>query len=151
MGKSKIFKCGFDITDYKDVLPNIDEYTANDYVINEDDWHKGNTDNCIWRKSVPTLDEINSPIFRAQEARRILKTGVWACISQEIVWLPPSYYFALQYCPAGSVDMQFRLKRLKNLYAKVRVRKNSGTIGQLIMKSRGDGETTMEMIEGLWE
>lgn len=151
MGNSKIFKCGFDSEDYKDILPDIDVYLENDYLLNADAYKKGNIDDCVWKKYIPTFSEISSPEFRAREIKRILKTGVWICISRELIWLPPSYYFALQYCPAGSADFQFRLKRLKNVYAKIRARKNPGCIGQLIMKSRGDGETTMQMTDGFWE
>lgn len=151
MSQSKIFKCGFDMEDYKDVLPDIDEYLEHDYVLNLDDYNKGNIQECFWKKHSPTLAEINSPEFRAREARRILKTGVWICVSLELCWIPPVYYFALQYCPAQAVDIQFRLKRLKSLYATIRARLNPATIGMLYLKSRGDGETTMKMIEALWE
>ncbi len=77
MGSSKIFKCGFDISDYKDILPNIDEYLLSDELINIGEYEKGNIDNCVWKKRIPTPEEIASPIFRSQEARRILKTGIF--------------------------------------------------------------------------
>lgn len=151
MGNSKIFKCGFDITDYKDILPDYDDYLREDFLVNGEAYNKGNIDHCVWTKYHPSIKEINSPEFRAREIRRILKTGIWISISEELCWLPPSYYFALQYCPAGSVDFQFRLKRLKAVYAKIRARKNPGCIGMLILKSRGDGETTAQMTDGFWE
>ncbi len=148
---SKIFKCGFDIADYKDVLPNVENYCKQDYILNSDDWSKGNVDSCVWKKYIPTLDEINSPAFREQEARRILKTGAWACISEEIVWIPPSYYFALQYGKVGEEDLEFRLKRLKHVYFKIKARNNPRCKGTLTVKNRADGETTMSIIDAFWE
>src|ERR1700690_719628 len=136
MGESKIFKCGFDITDYKDILPKKEEYLAKDYVLNQDEWRKGNIDNCVWKKHVPTIDEINSPQWREIEARRILKTGVLIKISDEICWIPPSYYTALQYGKVGEDDLQFRLKRLKHVYFKIRVRNNPNCKGSLTIKNR---------------
>lgn len=146
-----IFKIDFDITNYKDILPSYDEYREKDFCINMDEYQKGNVENCYWKKHVPSYAEINSVEFRERENKRILKTGVWICISEEICWIPPNLYFALQYCPAGSGDMQFRLKRLKHAYHKIRSRMNPGSIGVLTLKSRGDGETTMEITDGFWE
>lgn len=146
-----IFKIDFDIGDYKDVLPSIDDYFKRDFLINGGEYKKGNIDNCYWQKYNPSIAEINSTEFRERETRRILKTGVWICISKELVWIPPNYYFALQYCPAGSSDMQFRLKRLKNKYFKIRARKNAGCKGVMVIKNRGDGETTSEVTDGFWE
>ena len=151
MAGSKIFKCGFDIADYKDILPSYDEYRKKDFILNMDEYNKGNIDNCIWKKYHPTIAEINSPEFREREITRILKTGVFICISKEIVWIPPNQYFALNYCPAGSSDMQFRLKRIKHSYFKIRARKNAGCKGTLTLKSRGDGETTSSITDGFWE
>lgn len=151
MGDSKIFKCGFDIRDYRDILPSYDEYRKNDFTLNAEAHTKGNIDQCIWQKYKPQEGETSSPQFREREVRRILKTGVYAWISEEIVWIPPQYYFALQYCPAGSSDMEFRLKRLKHVYFKIRARLNAGCKGTLTIKSRGDGETTMAITDSFWE
>src|SRR5690606_14902591 len=98
-----------------------------------------------------SIGEINSPDFRERENRRILKTGVFIWIKDEVVWIPPNEYFKLQYCPAGSSDMQFRLKRLKHAYFKIRARMNAGCKGTLTIKSRGDGETTSSVSDGFWE
>lgn len=149
--RSKIFKCGFDINDYLDIIPPKSELLKNDFVLNMDEYQKGNIDNCVWKKYKPTIQEINSPEFRQREHTRILKTGVLACISEEIVWIPPNLYFALQYCPAGSSDMEFRLKRLKHAYFKIKARLNAGCKGTLTLKSRGDGETTMAITDAFWE
>lgn len=145
------FKVKFDIADYKDILPSAEEYLAHDYFINEDEWKKGNIDNCIWQRYNPSIGEINSPQFREREAKRILKTGVWIVIKGELVWVPPSYYFALQYGKAGASDLQFRLKRLKHSYAKIRARNNPGCKGTLTVKNRGDGETTNAIHDSFWE
>lgn len=147
---TNIFNIDFDITDYKDILPSIDEYTSKDFILNMDEYEKGNIDECYWKKHIPSIGEINSPEFRKREAIRILKTGVWICIKEEICWIPPNLYFALQYCPAGSSDMQFRLKRLKHTYAKIRAIKNEGCLGILTIKNRGDGQTTAEITDGFW-
>lgn len=145
------FKVKFDISDYKDILPSAEEYLSHDYFMNEDEWKKGNIDNCIWQRYNPTVSEINSPQFREREAKRILKTGVWIVIKGELLWIPPSYYFALQYGKAGASDLQFRLKRLKHSYSKIRARNNPGCKGTLTVKNRGDGETTNAIHDSFWE
>lgn len=149
--RSKIFKIDFDITDYKDILPDWKEYAHEDEIINENEYVKGNIDHCIWRKHVPTRDEILSPTFRAREVNRILRTGAWIKIKEEIVWLPPAYYYALQYGKVGEVDLQFRIKRLKHVYHKIRARLNPNCKGTLTIKNRADGETTMSVIDAMWE
>lgn len=145
------FNIKFDINDYRDILPDPLKYCENDYVINDDEFRKGNIDNCIWKKHYPSAKEIGSPQFREREARRILKTGVWIAIKDEPIWIPPQLYFALQYGKGGSSDLQFRLKRLKHAYFKIRARNNPGCIGTLTVKNRGDGETTMAITDSFWE
>lgn len=149
--KSKIFNIDFDITDYKDILPNWRDYVKEDEIINYDDYAKGNTDKCFWQRHIPTRDEIMSTEFREREINRILKTGAWMANKEEIVWLPPAYYFALQYGKVGEIDLQFRLKRLKHVYHKIRARNNPYCKGTLTIKNRADGETTMSMTDALWE
>lgn len=151
MGDSKIFKCGFDITDYDDIRPSWREYAQKDFIINYDEHKKGNIDNCIWQKYKPSLGEINSEEFREREARRLLKTGAWAFISDEIVWLPPQYYFALQYGKTGGDNLEFRLKRLMHVYFKIRARNNPHCKGTMTVKNRQDGETTMAISDAFWE
>jgi hypothetical protein len=145
------FKVPFNLKDYKDILPDPEQYLKHDFFINGDEYQKGNIDNCIWSRKMPSIGEINSPQFREREARRILKTGAWICIKEEIIWLPPQYYFALQYGAAGSSDFQFRLKRLKNNYLQIQARNNPECLGTLTLKSRGDGETTMAIHDAFWE
>lgn len=149
--RSKIFNCGFDMADYMDIAPSLDEFQKHDQVINVRDWNKGNIPNCIWRKHIPTPDEIKSKEFREREATRILKTGAWLCLKEAVLWLPPSYYFALQYGKVGEEDLEFRLKRLKHTYFKIRVRNNPNCKGSLTIKNRADGETTIAITDGIWE
>lgn len=151
MGDSKIFKTGFDMADYTDILPDANEYMRNDVIINIDQYEKGNIDNCVWKRYRPSFAETKSPQFREREAKRILKTGAWVCISEELIWLPPSYYFALQYGTVGESDLEFRLKRLKHVLFKIRARNNPQCKGTLTIKNRADGETTMALTDGFWE
>ena len=151
MGNSKIFKCGFDITDYKDILPSYEDYKKSDYCLNMDEYQKGNLDNCIWNKYKPQLGETDSLEFREREIRRILKTGVYACVSEEIVWIPPPLYFQLQYTNVNGQDPEFRLKRLMNCYFRIRARNNPNCKGSFIVKNRQDGETTYSMCEAFWQ
>lgn len=136
------FKVKFNILDYMDICPtpptHIEEYI---------NWDKPTKD-CVWKKQIQ--DQI-TPRFRETEALRILKTGVWVFIKTMPVWIPPNYYFALQYGKAGSADMEFRLKRLKHVYFKIRARLNKGCKGTLTLKNRGDGETTMAVHDAYWE
>lgn len=148
---SKIFKIDFDMKDYKDILPNWNEYLKHDEIINATEFEKGNIDNCIWQKYKPSISEIGSQEYRQREARRILKTGAWVVIKSEICWLPPSYYFALQYGKTGGIDMQFRLKRLKHVYFKLRARNNAQCKGTFTVKNRQDGETSMAISDAFWE
>lgn len=151
MGDSKIFKCGFDIMDYKDVVPDVDEYLKHDYIVNGDEWNKGNVHNCIWKKHVATAAEISSPEFRQREARRILKTGIFLCVSEEIIWLPPQMYWNLNYTKVSGRDPEFRLKRLMHAYFKIRARNNPNCLGTMTVKARQDGETSMSISDAFWE
>lgn len=136
------FKVKFNILDYADIFPtpptDIKEYINWDKPVEE----------CVWKKNTP--DVITSR-HREQEIKRVLRTGVWIFIKEMPIWIPPNYYFALQYGKAGSADMEFRLKRLKHVYFKIRARLNAGCKGTLTMKNRGDGETTMAIHDGFWE
>lgn len=145
------FKIDFNIVNYKGILPDYKEYLKNDIIINDREFSKGNIDECVWKKKILTADEIKSSEIREREARRMLKTGVWIAIKDEILWIPPNYYFGLQYSKVGEVDWQFRLKRLKNVYEKIRARLNPNCKGTLVIKNRADGETTSSITDGLWE
>lgn len=148
------FKVKFDMLDYKGSVfqkEDLQRYLKYDEIINYRDHEKGNIEKCIWKKHIPTPEEIASPEFRAREVTRILKTGAWIGIKDIILWLPPSYYTHLQYGKVGEVDLQFRLKRLKHVYFKIEARNNPGCIGTFTVKNRGDGETTIAIADGLWE
>ncbi|MBP7109704.1 MAG: hypothetical protein KBA90_14185 [Chitinophagaceae bacterium] len=150
---SKEFKVKFDMKDYLDIAPKEQNrrYLEHDEVLNYREYEKGNIDNCIWQRHIPTAAEIASPDWRSLEMKRILRTGVLIAIKDEILWLPPSYYFALQYGKVGDVDLQFRLKRLKHVYFKIRARNNPGCKGTFTVKNRADGETTMAVTDALHE
>lgn len=148
------FKVKFDMLDYKGSVfqkEDLQRYLKHDEIINYKAHEKGNIEQCIWKKHLPTPQEIESPAFRSREITRILKTGAWVGIKDQIIWLPPSYYTHLQYGKVGEVDLQFRLKRLKHTYFKIDARNNPGCIGTMTVKNRGDGETTIAVADGLWE
>ena len=44
--KSKIFKVGFDINDYYDILPDLKEYMKEDEVMN---LNAATLEECVWR------------------------------------------------------------------------------------------------------
>jgi len=147
------FKVKFDMKDYRDICPPefISNYLRHDEVINFKDHEKGNIDLCTWKRKIITPDELASEEFREREIKRILKTGALVAIKDEIVWLPPNYYFALQYGKVGDVDLEFRLKRLKHVYFKLRARNNPACKGTFTVKNRADGETTMAVTDAIWE
>lgn len=147
------FKVKFDMMDYRDIAPAsmLADYLKHDDVINRKDSDKGNIDKCVWKRHIATPEEIASPTWRAIELKRILKTGAWVGIKDEVCWLPPNYYFALQYGKVGDVDLEFRLKRLKHVYFKLRARNNPGCKGTFTVKNRADGETTMALTDALHE
>lgn len=135
-------KDGFNILDYADIYPTPPE-RLEDYI----NWDK-ETEHCIWKKETPSAI---TPRYREQEAMRVLKTGVWVIIKSMPVWIPPNYYFFLQYFSVGGKPPQFRLKRLKHVYFKIRIRNNARAIGTYTIKNRQDGETSMEMSDTMWE
>lgn len=145
------FKMGFNMKHYADLIPEPQSYLKNDQILNYNQYKKGNVDNCIWVKHVPTPDEIASHDFQEQEVRRILKTGVYIAIKEQVLWIPPKLYCSLQYGKAGAVDVQFRLNRLQAEYAKIKARNNPGCMGTLLLKGRGFGETTAEIMNGFIE
>lgn len=136
------FKVNFNILDYKDVWQTPP--SRMEEVIN---WDKPAKE-CVWKRVVP---DVITERYKQQEVTRVLKTGVWIFIKEMPVWLPPSYYFFLQYFRLGSEYPEFRLKRLKHVYHKLRVRNNPRAIGTYTIKNRQDGETTISMSDCLWE
>jgi len=145
------FMIDFKMTDYKDILPDPYEYLKNDFIINADEFTKGNIDNCIWKKHRPSLAEVNSKEYRERIATRVLKTGAWVAIKDEIIWLPPNVYFAYEFGSAGSSDFELRLKRIKHAYEKIRAINNPNCIGLLTLKNRGDGQTTFSIHDAFWQ
>lgn len=129
--------------DYKDILPelpdNDEEYLNHQY---------DNYDDRYWRKQI--YPDIITFEFLQQETMR-LKNGVWMLNKDELVWIPPNYYQFLQYGVAGGNPPEFRLKRLKSIYEKIRVRKDPRYLGTYNIKNRGDGDTTFCMSDNLWE
>ena len=136
------FKINFDIRDYADVLPLPPDDTRE--IINYDKPSK----ECKWVRQ-DTKDI--TPEFVQREGERVLKKGVWIYIKKQLVWIPPNYYFFLQYGSAGGKYPDFRLKRLKHVYFKLRVRNNPKALGTYTIKNRQDGETTMAIHDALWE
>lgn len=137
------FHVKFDLDDYKDILPPIpDDYTE---IINSD------IDNIYDQKwQLPDFPDIITPDFIFREIQRI-KHGVWILIKGVLLWIPGNYYQFLVYGNANGDPPQFRLKRLKNIYLKIRVRKNPRYVGTYTIKNRQDGETTIAMSDSLWE
>lgn len=145
------FHVDFNIYTYSDILPKLSEYLEHDEIINQEHRDKGNIEKMVWKRHTPTTGEISSKDFRTQEIRRVLKTGAWVWIKDYPMWIPPNYYFALTYGAAGAGPMEFRLKRLKHVYFKIRARNTAACKGTFTVKNRGDGETTMAVTDGMWE
>lgn len=141
------FKVKFDMMDYTGIAP-MHLLSDTDNIINYDNHKKGNIDLCVWKKQEPL---IITPEFIEQEAQKIMRDGAWVAIKDEIVWLPPNYYFALQYGRAGDDNIEFRIKRLKHVYFKIKARNNSMCLGTYTVKNRQDGETTSSMTDAFWE
>lgn len=137
------FHVKFDLADYADILPPIpDDYTQ---IINSeiDDPLEQ-----VWQ--VQEFPDFITTDFLTREVNRV-KQGVWILIKGVLMWLPPNYYQFLQYGNAGGEAPQFRIKRLKALYAKIKVRKDPRFVGTYNIKNRQDGDTTMNMSDALWE
>jgi hypothetical protein len=137
------FHVKFDLADYADILPAIPEdYTE---IINSE---IDDPLDQVW--AVQEFPDIITTEFLTREVNRV-KQGVWILIKGVLMWIPPNYYQFLQYGNAGGDAPQFRLKRLKALYVKIRVRKDPRFVGTYNIKNRQDGDTTMNMSDALWE
>lgn len=137
------FHVQFNLKDYEEILPPIpDDYSQ---IINSeiDDIYEQ-----YW--SVQDFPDIITHDFMVREVNRV-KQGVWILNKGELMWLPPNYYQFLQYGNAGGDAPQFRIKRLKALYSKIKVRKDPRFVGTYNIKNRQDGDTTMNMSDALWE
>jgi hypothetical protein len=137
-----VFKVNFSLANYKDILPT----PPTDYseILNADK----EIEDQFWSKLPYPL--IISQEFILQEAKRI-KQGVWILIKGVLLWIPGNYYFFLQYWNAAGRPPQFRLKRLKLVYEKIRVRNTPSYIGTYVIKNRKDGETLFSVCDGMWE
>lgn len=142
---SDLFKVGFDIQDYQDILPSVHEYRKYDEVMNLEEQ---DLDKCVWGIDEPKV--ITQDYIR-QEVRRVLKTGMWFILKGMPVWLSPNYYFFLRYFNVGGRRPDFRLNRLMSVYEQIRIRNNPRALGTLTVKSRQIGETSFEMSNILWE
>lgn len=137
------FHVNFNLADYKDILPPIPtDYSA---VINAD---IDDPMEQYWQ--LQEIPEDWPHEFVEREAGR-LKHGVWMLNKGELMWIPPNYYQFLQYGTAGDGAPEFRIKRLKAVYHKIKVRKDPRFIGTYVIKNRQDGETTITMNDALWE
>lgn len=137
------FHVKFDLEDYKEILPPI----PTDYseIINS---HIDNPLDQFW--IVQDAPDIITQDYLERELNR-LKHGVWILIKGVLMWIPPNYYQFLQYGTAGDDMPEFRIKRLKAVYHKIKVRKDPRFIGTYVIKNRQDGETTTTMNDALWE
>lgn len=137
------FHVKFNIEDYADILPPVPDDEKE--IINSE------IDNIYDQKwHVPEFPHIITLDFIQREVHRI-KHGVWILIKGVLMWIPGNYYQFLVYGNANGDPPQFRLKRLKNIYQKIRVRKNPRFMGTYTIKNRQDGETTIGMSDSLWE
>lgn len=137
------FKVKFNLDDYADILPPIP--TDDNEILNSeiDDPLQQ-----MWR--IIDFPHIITTEFLSKEIQKI-KHGVWMLNKGVLMWIPGNYYQFLTYGNANGDPPQFRLKRLKNIYLKIRVRKNPRFVGTYTIKNRQDGETTMAMSDNLWE
>lgn len=136
------FKVKFNILDYADILPDAPYDPAE--IINWDN----KSEDSVWIRQEP---EKITPEYVQQEVTRVLRTGVWIFINLQPIWIPPNYYFFLQYFKVGGEYPEFRLSRLKSVYFQIRVRNNPYAIGIFTIKSRQIGETSFEMSNCLHE
>jgi hypothetical protein len=142
---SSTFHTGFDIHNYKDILPSVHKYREDDVILNED---LGDINDCVWKVEEP---KIWTPEMKCIEIKRCMDTGGWIFIKDMPVWIPPNYYMFLRFFKTGGARPEFRINRLMDIYEKIRTRKNEKLIGDFTIKSRQIGETTMEMSNLLWE
>ena len=139
------FKIKFDINDYKDIYPTLPQDKTE--IINH---NKLTLEECVWVKDESLQSETIDRTTLLREIKR-LKEGVFIRIKNTILWLPPNYYHFLQYGNASGIVPEFRLKLLKYVYFKIQVRNNKFAIGTYVIKNRGDGMTTFEMSDCMWE
>ena len=144
------FKVKFNMADYTDIAP-VHLLQNTDNIINYEHRKRGDIDKCVWTKETPESHERRGKNYVEEEVQRILRDGSWIAIKDHILWLPPNYYFALKYGRAGNDDFQFRLKKLKQIYYKIRVRNNPAALGTYTVKNRQDGETTSSVTDAFWE
>lgn len=115
----------------------------NDEIINVDK----DIEDCYWQRNVPL---IITPKFINLEKKR-LRQGAFIYIKDELFWLPPNYYFFLQYGIIGGGSPEFRLKELKKRLYKSAVRDNKFALGTFNIKNRQDGDTGGNMMDCLYE
>lgn len=110
-----------------------------------------------WRRTeMPkglTLEtEKNYTDFILQEYKR-RREGVWFFNNGEKVWLPPTFYFALNWCKMKDNGgyMDFRYAQLDIAYHQLACRLDTRCLGQLFVKSRRTGFTYVSVFDFLDE
>lgn len=145
---SSPFKIDFKVENYHYLFPEQPE--DKNEIINYD---IEDTYEHIWRRQIPPNGKVNI-VWLDLEIKRI-RQGAWILIKGVLLWLPPQYYFFLQYALVKNEDggryAQFRLKKLKQYYFKEDARRNKNCIGTITIKNRRDGESVSVMSDILWE
>jgi hypothetical protein len=82
---------------------------------------------------------------------RKLREGVWFFNNGDKVWLPPSFYFALNWCKMKDNDgyMDFRYSQLDIAYHQLACELDTRCLGQLFVKSRRTGFTFVTLFKFL--
>jgi hypothetical protein len=140
---SQIFKMDFDINDYTHLFPEMPK--DNSLILNSDIQE---IDGHVWKKLSPPKNKAGQTVitqeFLLQESIRF-KEGVFILIKGVPMWIPPDYYFFLQYWNAQGKPPEFRLKQLKSAYVEEKILQDKRYFGQIKFKNRKDGETLYRM------
>jgi len=116
---------------------------------------KKKEDQCWVRPGPPKNWQNFSPAKKdrwiEEEVDRCFITGAWVFIKGEPVWMPPAYWFTLNWFWIGDMFMKFRKAQLLEEYFECFAENDPKCIGTFRFKKRRDGLTTRRMARTIWK
>lgn len=85
------------------------------------------------------------------ELQRCFETGVWIYIKGKAYWIPPAYYFTLQWWWSKDGYFKFRYNQLLEEYFELFCEGDRWCIATFRFKKRRDGLTTRRMARLIWK
>lgn len=119
-------------------------------------FHQFKKEDQFWRRVGPPanwkdLTPLKKEKWMREETMRCFGTGAWIMVLGEAIWIPPSFWFLLNWFYTKVGYLSFRFSQLLEEYFEVFCETDPWCIGTFRFKKRRDGLTTRRMARTLWK